>query len=57
MLNDVLIGKRGTVFTEKKEQNSDAIKKVTSNAEGETVYPSDGQIHQSSAKDLSFIPI
>ena len=53
----MLIGKRGTVFTEKKEQNSDAIKKVTSNAEGETVYPSDGQIHQNNAKDLSFIPI
>ena len=32
----VFIGKRVTVFTEKKGQNSDAIKKVTGNAEGET---------------------
>lgn len=32
----VFIGKRVTVFTEKRGQNSDAIKKVTGNAEGET---------------------
>ena len=39
----------------KKGQNSDALKKVTSR--GQDVCPSDWQIHQNNAKDLSIILI
>ena len=42
---------------QKKGQNSDALKKVTSRGQDILICPSDRQMHQNDAKDLSVILI